>query len=225
MIPLHDDNPTETTPFFTIALIAGNILVFVYELTLPTLASAQQFVMSFAMIPGEIVSADIRREAVTLFTSMFLHAGIMHLAGNMIYLWIFGNNIEDAVGHIKFLIFYALCGIVAHAAHIAHNPTSTIPTIGASGAVSGILGAYLLLYPRAKVLTLIPFGFFYETVHIPAGLLLVIWFAMQVASGWATGGAGGGVAWWAHIGGFAAGFVLISSFTTRRNIQTKHPTR
>ncbi|MEK8023573.1 MAG: rhomboid family intramembrane serine protease, partial [Candidatus Hydrogenedentota bacterium] len=113
MIPLHDDNPTETTPFFTIALIAGNILVFVYELTLPTLASAQQFVMSFAMIPGEIVSADIRREAVTLFTSMFLHAGIMHLAGNMIYLWIFGNNIEDAVGHIKFLIFYLLCGLAA----------------------------------------------------------------------------------------------------------------
>ena len=152
--------------------------------------------------------------ALTPITSMFLHGGILHLAGNMLYLWIFGNNIEDAMGHARFIVFYLLCGIAAVFAQALPDTSSTIPMIGASGAISGVLGAYLLLYPHARVLVLIPLGFFLHTMRLKAGVVLGIWFAMQVISSLASGD-GPGVAWNAHIGGFVAGIVLLPIFKRR----------
>ena len=152
--------------------------------------------------------------ALTPITSMFLHGGILHLAGNMLYLWIFGNNIEDAMGHARFIVFYLLCGVAAVFAQALPDTSSTIPMIGASGAISGVLGAYLLLYPHARVLVLIPLGFFLHTMHLKAGIVLGIWFAMQVISSLASGD-GPGVAWNAHIGGFVAGIVLLPIFKRR----------
>lgn len=152
--------------------------------------------------------------ALTPITSMFLHGGILHLAGNMLYLWIFGNNIEDAMGHARFIVFYLLCGIAAVFAQALPDTSSTIPMIGASGAISGVLGAYLLLYPHARVLVLIPLGFFLHTMRLKAGIVLGIWFAMQVISSLASGD-GPGVAWNAHIGGFVAGIVLLPIFKRR----------
>lgn len=152
--------------------------------------------------------------ALTPITSMFLHGGILHLAGNMLYLWIFGNNIEDAMGHARFIVFYLLCGIAAVFAQALPDTSSTIPMIGASGAISGVLGAYLLLYPHARVLVLIPLGFFLHTMRLKAGIVLGIWFAMQVISSLASGD-GPGVAWNAHIGGFVAGIALLPIFKRR----------
>ena len=152
--------------------------------------------------------------ALTPITSMFLHGGILHLAGNMLYLWIFGNNIEDAMGHARFIVFYLLCGVAAVFAQALPDTSSTIPMIGASGAISGVLGAYLLLYPHARVLVLIPLGFFLHTMRLKAGIVLGIWFAMQVISSLASGD-GPGVAWNAHIGGFVAGIVLLPIFKRR----------
>ena len=152
--------------------------------------------------------------ALTPITSMFLHGGILHLAGNMLYLWIFGNNIEDAMGHARFIVFYLLCGVAAVFAQALPDTSSTIPMIGASGAISGVLGAYLLLYPHARVLVFIPLGFFLHTMRLKAGIVLGIWFAMQVISSLASGD-GPGVAWNAHIGGFVAGIVLLPIFKRR----------
>jgi membrane associated rhomboid family serine protease len=221
MIPLRDDNPTTITPYVTIALIAANVTVFLYQLSLgPDVA--QRFVYAFAAIPAVIVGtrelpAGIAAlpPAMTMITSMFLHGGIMHLGGNMLYLWIFGNNIEEAMGHARYLVFYVVCGILASAAHVLSNLGSTIPSLGASGAISGVLGAYLLLYPRAQVLTLIPLGLFTRVMYIPAGFALGIWFVMQLLSSSMSGTEGGGVAWWAHIGGFVAGMLLVGLFKQR----------
>ena len=222
MIPLHDDNPTKTTPFVTVSLVVACTLVFFYELSLGPQAG-QRFVYRYGAIPAVIFGQESLPPKVmalpayiTLITSMFLHGGLMHLIGNMLYLWIFGNNIEDAMGHVRFILFYLSCGVIAAMSHAAFDPSSVMPMIGASGAISGVLGAYLLLYPRAHVLVLIPLGLFFWRMYVPAGVVLGFWLVFQLLSGAASiGGAGGGVAWFAHIGGFVAGMVLIGFFKHR----------
>ncbi|HHO67837.1 MAG TPA: rhomboid family intramembrane serine protease [Gammaproteobacteria bacterium] len=217
MIPLHDDNPTEITPYVTIGIIVLCVLVFLWELSLGQ--QLERAVYALGVIPATLVGGKMLAPELamlppwmTVFTSMFLHGGWMHLIGNMLYLWIFGNNVEDAMGHVRFVVFYLLCGIAAVMAQALPDPSSTVPMIGASGAISGVLGAYLLLYPHARVLVAIPFGFFIHTVQIPAGWVLVFWFVMQLISSAAAGGQQGGVAFGAHIGGFIAGMVLIPFF-------------
>jgi membrane associated rhomboid family serine protease len=222
MIPLHDDNPTEITPVVTIGFIVACVLVFFYQVSLPP-RSGEMFVYQFGAIPAVVFGqAELPQELValpaygTLVSSMFLHGGWMHLIGNMLYLWIFGNNIEDVMGHVKFVVFYALCGILAALSHALIDQGSTVPMVGASGAISGILGAYILLYPHARVLILVPLGFFMHTLYVPAGVVLGLWFLMQLLSGgMSLGHEGAGIAFFAHIGGFVAGMVLIGLF--------KHP--
>jgi len=220
MIPLRDDNPTEITPMVTIALIVLCSLVFLYEVSLPEKVS-EAFVFQYGATPAAIFGheAALSDDAVavpitlTLLTSMFLHAGWMHLIGNMLYLWIFGNNIEDVMGHVKFVIFYVVCGILAAMSHALTDPSSAVPMIGASGAISGVLGAYLMLFPRAQVLVLIPLGILTRTMYVPAGFVLGFWFVLQLLSGGLSmGQGGGGVAWFAHVGGFVAGMALIGLF-------------
>lgn len=220
MIPIRDDVPTRLPPVLVLGLIAANVLVFGYQIALDVGGGAsgragQAFVESFGMVPRALLGGTAAPGGgalppwLTPFTSMFLHGGLMHLGGNMLYLWIFGNNIEDLLGHGRFVVFYLACGLAASATHVASAPHSTIPVIGASGAISGVLGAYALSYPTARVRAIVPLGFFWTTVHLPAFLLLLLWFVVQVFSGVATAGADGpGVAWWAHIGGFVAGLVL-----------------
>lgn len=216
MIPLHDDNPTERTPFVTILIIIVCVLVFFYQASLPR-DPGQAFVFQYGAIPSLLFGqAHLPDDVVaipavmTLFTSMFLHGGWMHLIGNMLYLWVFGNNIEDVMGHARFVVFYVLCGVVAALSHAITDPSSQIPMVGASGAISAVLGAYLLLFPRAHVLVLIP-GI--GITRVAAGFVLGMWFVTQLISGGLSMGAqGGGVAFFAHIGGFVAGMALIALF-------------
>jgi membrane associated rhomboid family serine protease len=222
MIPLRDDNPTTIKPVVTVALIVVNAMVFMYQLSLGP-QEERLFVYQFGAIPSVILgSRNLSAEAVaippvlTVFTSMFLHGGFMHLIGNMLYLWIFGNNIEDAMGHLRFTVFYVVSGVAASFAHTLTNLDSTLPAIGASGAISGVLGAYLLLYPRAQVLVLVPLGLFTRIMYIPAFIVLGMWFLLQLFAGtFSAGQGGGGVAWWAHIGGFVAGMALVAVFKRR----------
>lgn len=226
MIPIRDHNPTTRQPYVTIALIVACVLVYVWQVTLGTV-EGQRAVMQFGFIPATLFggadtltgSGTLIAALSTLFTSMFLHGDLMHLAGNMLYLWIFGNNIEDVCGHGRFLAFYLLCGVVAALAQAVPDLNSTIPMIGASGAISGVLGAYLLLFPKVKVQVIIPIAFFIMRT-LPAGWLLGLWIAFQVFSGLAAGVAASGVAWWAHIGGFVAGMALIHLFRKK----TSEPT-
>ena len=216
MIPLHDDNPTTITPIVTIAFIVVCVLVFLYQVSLPDEAG-ELFVFQYGAIPSVVfgqaaLPAEVGKfpAALSLLTSMFLHGGWLHLIGNMLYLWIFGNNIEDVMGHKRFIVFYVLCGILAALSHALTDPSSSVPMVGASGAISGVLGAYLLLFPRSRVLVIIPLGFLSRMMYVPAGFVLGLWFVMQVLSGgMSLGRAGGGVAFFAHIGGFVAGMVLI----------------
>ena len=218
MIPLRDDNPTEITPVVTVGFIVLCVLVFLYEISLPERTN-EVFVYMYGAIPAVLFGhAQLPPEFVslpiygTLISSMFLHGGWMHLVGNMLYLWIFGNNIEDVMGHGKFIVFYLLCGVLAALSHALIDPTSEIPMVGASGAIAGVLGAYLLLYPHARVLVLVPYGFM-GTFYIPAVVVLGLWFLMQLLSGgMSVGHEGGGVAFFAHIGGFIAGMALIGLF-------------
>ena len=218
MIPLRDDNPTEITPVVTVAFIVSCSLVFLYEISL-SMPNSEAFVYMYGAIPAVVLGhAELPPELVslpaygTLLSSMFLHGGWMHLIGNMLYLWIFGNNIEDVMGHAKFVLFYLICGVLAAFSHALVDPESTIPMVGASGAISGILGGYLLLYPHARVLVLVPYGFI-GTFNVPAAMVLGLWFLMQVLSGgMSLGNQGGGVAFFAHIGGFLAGMILIGFF-------------
>ena len=221
MIPLKDNNPTKSFPFVTIILIAINAVVFLYQLSLNNV-SGKVFVFTYGAIPYELMNSinlpltPYIPNSVTLFTSMFLHGGLFHLGGNMLYLWIFGNNIEDSMGHIKFVVFYVICGIAAVFAHTVINPGSKIPMIGASGAIAGVLGAYILLFPRAKVSTLIFFGFFIRIIEIPALIMIGFWIVIQFLSGAMSAGVqGGGIAYFAHIGGFLAGFAFIVFFKKR----------
>jgi len=219
MIPVRDDNPTRSVPFVTILLIAVNVAVFFYELSLGTGHEANAFFANFALVPAEIVREPSSEAVRSAFTSMFLHGGWLHLIGNMWFFWIFGNNIEDSVGHFKFVVFYLLCGIAAAAAQVLSAPDSRLPMIGASGAISGVLGAYLLLFPRARVLAVVPIWIFLRFIYVPAWLMLIFWFVLQLFSGWATlRVTQGGVAFWAHVGGFVAGLALIPLFK-KRNVR------
>jgi membrane associated rhomboid family serine protease len=217
MIPIRDDNPTTITPVVTVGVIVANVLVFAYQMSLGRAGEA--FVYTFGAVPSALFGGESPSPlppTMTLFTAMFVHGGLMHVGGNMLYLWIFGNNIEDAMGHRRFVVFYALCGVAAAYAHALTAPMSGVPMIGASGAISGVLGAYLLLYPRAQILVLIPLGLFTQLVHLPAILVLGFWFAMQLLSSLLTAPGSGGVAFGAHVGGFVAGMLLIPLFKARR---------
>jgi len=214
MIPLKDNIPSSRTPVITIGLIVINVLVYVNQLTLPPRA-AVRFVYLYGLIPLEISSGDLMVPHPvplygTILTSMFVHGGLFHLAGNMLYLWIFGDNVEDRLGRVRFLLFYLLSGVGAAAAQILSDPHSKIPMVGASGAISGVLGAYLLLYPHARVVTLVFFGWFVRVIEIRALIVLGFWIVVQLVSGLLTWGAQvGGVAWFAHVGGFVAGLVMV----------------
>ena len=209
MIPLRDVIPSRTTPLVTISLIAVNVLVFLYELTLGP--AVDDFTMRWGLVPAYF-------SWVTVFTSMFLHGGLFHVAGNMLYLWIFGDNVEDRMGHGRFLVFYLMCGTTAALAQTFTAPDSGVPMVGASGAIAGVMGAYFVLYPKSKIVTLIPLFFFFQVIEVPAIFFLGIWFLMQFVSGvgsivTATAGQpAGGVAFWAHVAGFAAGIVGVFLF-------------
>lgn len=228
MIPLKDDVPSRTTPFVTVMIIVANVLVFLYQLSLGVEGKATEaFVYEFGAVPCRLTGAcatpgDFPSPYATVVTSMFLHGGFLHIAGNMLYLWIFGDNVEDTLGHGRFLVFYLLCGGAAAGAQTFMAPSSRVPMIGASGAISGVLGAYLVLFPYASVLTLVTFGFFIRFVHIPAIVVLGLWIVVQAFAGYlsitaAAPGRGeiGGVAWFAHIGGFLAGVVLLFALRPR----------
>ncbi|MCS7172130.1 MAG: rhomboid family intramembrane serine protease [Armatimonadetes bacterium] len=217
MIPLRDSLPSRRTPITMLTLLVTNILVFLYTAGLESPWEIQAFFETYGLVPARILGPD--PPYYTLFTSMFLHGGWLHLAGNMLYLWIFGNNVEDATGHVGFLAFYVLCGLAAAFAQILIQPTSRVPMVGASGAIAGVLGGYLVLYPRARILALVPLGFFLHLTEVPAILFLPMWFLLQLVYGIASLGVrsefGGGVAFWAHIGGFVAGLVCIRVFARR----------
>jgi len=209
MIPLRDIIPSRTTPVITISLIALNVLVFVYELSLGR--AVDVFTLYYGLVPAAF-------SWVNVFTSMFLHGGFMHVAGNMLYLWIFGDNVEDRMGHGRFLVFYLLCGVAAALAQTVTAPESAIPMVGASGAIAGVMGAYFVLYPRSRIVALIPIFFFFQVVEVPAIFFLGIWFLMQFVSGVGSivsvgqNTATGGIAFWAHVAGFVAGITGVFVF-------------
>ena len=216
MIPLRDANPTRRAPAVTLAIIVACFVAFAYELG--KLASGgmealDAFVTAWGIVPAELTAAwasgsDLAREALTLVTSQFLHGGWLHLLGNLLFLWIFGNNVEDRLGRLRFLVFYLVGGAVAGLTQVLIDPESTIPTIGASGAIAATLGAYLVLFPRARITSLVFLGFFYQLIDVPAIVVLVFWFVLQLIDGIASLGmtdVGGGIAFFAHIGGFVFG--------------------
>jgi membrane associated rhomboid family serine protease len=219
-IPLKDENPTAKFPLVTIFLISLNGLIFLIQLVSPH--GLQYTVLQMGAIPYEIThwhtlqGLPVSRVSpiLALFVSMFLHGGMFHLLGNMLYLWIFGNNVEDYLGPIKFILFYLICGLSASLTHIIFNPNSTVPMIGASGAIAGILGAYFILYPMARVMTLV----FIWIVPLPAAFILGLWLLMQILNL----GLGGGVAWFAHIGGFLVGIGLVRVFAKRKRAVAFH---
>ena len=225
MIPLKDRNPRSTTPVVTLTLIVVNTLAFLYELTLPERLE-QSFMMSYAMVPARLTHllaaphVPLQIALLPFLTSMFLHGGWLHLIGNMWFLWVFGDNVEDRLGHVSYLVFYLVCGFGAGLAHVLANLGSNVPSLGASGAISGVLGAYIVMFPRARVLTLVPLIIFWFTVDIPAFVILGYWFVIQFFSGVSTLGsrAGGGVAYWAHIGGFVIGTILVTMWPQRRRV-------
>jgi len=226
MIPISDENPTTRTPIVNWAIIIACVLVFIWQFSLDERQS-EAVIRSLGFTPSVFFAGAGSGPWLTLFTSMFLHGGLMHLGGNMLYLWIFGDNVEDTLGHGRFLLFYLLSGVAAALAQTAVVPGSEIPMVGASGAVSGVLGAYLLLFPHARVLTLLIFGFFFRMVHIPAIIVLGFWIVVQFVNGLLTvtasavrgEAAGAGVAWFAHVGGFVAGMALLFVLRPRRDLR------
>jgi membrane associated rhomboid family serine protease len=228
VIPLHDDNPTSTRPIVTVGILITCVLVYVWQHLLLSNTGTQQAAYVFGLVPAVLTGREMLPDEIavipawaSIFTSMFMHGGFWHLAGNMLYLWIFGNNIEDAMGHARFLVFYLLCGVAAVFAQVLPNPGSIIPMVGASGAISGVLGAYMLLFPRARVLLGLPLGFLIVQLgRFPAIWVLAAWFVMQlvmgaIAAAKAVGESQGGIAFGAHIGGFIAGLALITFFKHR----------
>jgi len=226
VIPLRDDLRSRTIPFVTVILVSLNVAVFFYQLSLQMAPepgaqrAAEEFIREFGVTPCRLAGycrapEDAPHPVVTIFTSMFLHGGLLHLGGNMLYLWIFGNNVEDTLGHARFAVLYLVSGAVAAVVQTLVNPPSGIPMVGASGAVSGVLGAYLLLFPYATILTLVVFGFFWRFIHLPAVVVLGLWIVFQLFSGYlslaaaGTAGGVGGVAFFAHIGGFFVGMALL----------------
>jgi len=218
MIPFRDNIPYRSLPVITILLILANVAAFLFELSLGPRA-LDRFIFQAGVVPAAVFAwprmhLPLSALFAPFITSMFLHGGWLHLIGNMWYLWIFGHGVEDRLGHFRFLLFYLLCGIGAGIVHTIMNPSATIPTVGASGAIAGVLGAYVVSYPFARVLTLIPIFIFIQIIEIPALLVLGFWFLMQFLSGTAslavsTSANTGGVAWWAHVGGFVIGIVLV----------------
>jgi membrane associated rhomboid family serine protease len=232
MIPIKDDNPQKTFPIMTILLILSNLAVFIYQFKLGS--GLEAFIYRFGTIPWEIshlqespnLSFQFRSTIptiLTLFTSMFIHGGILHLLGNMIYLWIFGDNIEALIGHFRFLFFFICCGLVATFSHVVAFRDSLYPMVGASGAISGILGAYFLKFPKARVHILIFLFFFIRIIRVPALIVLGFWFIIQVLSGLSSLGmkGGGGIAWFAHIGGFIAGSFLVFFFEKQKRMKNR----
>lgn len=217
-IPIKDINPSRTYPVVNISLILLNVVVFLYQFTLPPQAF-KLFVLSNSTVPARVPAflaghAGFEVAVLPLLTSMFLHSGLAHLGGNMLFLWIFGDNVEDYLGHLPYLFFYLVCGIGAGLLHVLFNWSSTVPALGASGAISGVMGAYLLLYPGERILTLV----FIFLVPIPAVIILGYWFLLQFLAGISALGAGasGGVAWWAHVGGFVLGMLLTATSRRRK---------
>jgi membrane associated rhomboid family serine protease len=226
LIPLRSDNPLATFPFINVLLIVANALVFLYELSLSPRAG-NRLIFEFGLIPARFgmligptqhAHATLGAAVIPVLTSMFLHAGWMHLLGNMLFLWVFGGSVEDRMGHFAYLVFYLVCGLGAGAVHTAFNWGSTVPTIGASGAISGVLGAYIILFPRSRILTLVPLLILFFFWRIPAMLMLGYWFVLQFVSGLsALGGANqGGIAVWAHVGGFVLGALIVLILGLRR---------
>jgi membrane associated rhomboid family serine protease len=227
MIPLRDDNPSARPPIVTIAIIVICVLVWLWQFSLGS-EGGERAIYALGVIPASLfgnielpAGIALIPPSLTTITSMFMHGGWMHLIGNMLYLWIFGDNVEDSMGHGRYVIFYVLCGLAAVFAQALPDPNSRIPMVGASGAISGVLGAYVLLYPHARVLVVIPLGFIMQTMHLPAGIVLVLWFVLQLLSSMVASGQGG-VAFGAHIGGFVAGLVLIGLFK-RRDVRLMNP--
>jgi len=220
MLPLKDTVRSRSFPLVTYALILANVLIFVFEASLSPRAF-EAFLTSFGMVPRRLLDQPDAGQVVTVFTSMFLHGGWLHVISNMWALFIFGDNIEDRMGHFRFFVFYLICGMGAAAAHVLADPSSAVPVVGASGALSGVMGAYLLLFPRARVVALVPVFLLPWFVEVPAVVFIGLWFITQIfngvlsLSGGAQVGAYGGVAWWAHVGGFLVGLVLAKAFARR----------
>lgn len=242
MFPLRDDNPTELTPWVTLAFIAANVAAWILVQGAGQGGPFLESLCRYGTIPGEVTGrlAEGARVSLgprascevgglgweTVVTSLFMHGGWFHLIGNMWFLWVFGNNIEDSMGHLRYAVFYLLVGALASAAHIATGPGSQVPTVGASGAISGIMGAYLVLYPKVRIQTLFVFVIFIRVLPVAAWVMLVYWFVIQVASGAGTiGMEGGGVAFWAHAGGFVAGLLLIKPFEREGLVEAKRSGR
>jgi membrane associated rhomboid family serine protease len=249
MFPFRDENLTQRTPFVTYAVIALNVAAWLLVQQAGTEYGVASSVCNYGLIPGELTGqvepgarfdmgeglvcvADPGRQVSHLVSSMFLHGSWMHLLGNMWFLWIFGNNVEDAMTRPRFIAFYLISGLTAALAQILTNPASNIPMVGASGAISGVMGAYLILYPTVRVHTLVPLGFFLTTIALPAWVMLLYWAFIQTASGLVSlvGPESGGVAFWAHIGGFAAGVILVKIFSVPSHIEAHkarhwHPRR
>jgi membrane associated rhomboid family serine protease len=221
MIPLRDNTRSRTFPVVNIILIILNALIFIRQLGL-TPPQVNLIFFQYGLIPARVqaqlsAGASLTTIAIPFITAIFLHANWLHIIGNMLYLWIFGDNVEDRVGHIPYLFFYLLVGVAGNIAHLLANPASQVPIIGASGAIAGVLGAYFLTYPRAKVLTLVPIFFFITIIEIPAVIFLLFWFVMQVIYGASsTGISASPVAWWAHVGGFITGAILVKVFSAGR---------
>ncbi|MGF1535091.1 MAG: rhomboid family intramembrane serine protease [Elainellaceae cyanobacterium] len=216
MVPLNDENPTRITPYVTYVFIGINIFVFLYQISLGQ-AGLEEFFRTWAVIPANLSASFAGQLSplvwITLFTSQFMHGGILHLGGNMLYLWVFGNNIEDKLGHLRYIVFYLACGVLASLSQWFFSQMSTVPSLGASGAIAGVMGAYILRFPQARILTLIPLLFFITTVRIPAILFLGFWFVQQAFYGVASLSVPsdmgqGGIAYWAHAGGFVFGALL-----------------
>ena len=217
MIPISDDNPVRLVPVVTWTIIALCILVFAWELSLGR--SMEAVILTLGFSPGSLSGDVVPPQGylsvpawATIFISMFLHGGFLHIAGNMLYLWIFGNNVEDAMGHVRFTVFYFICGVAAALAMAAADPASHVPMVGASGAISGLLAAYVLLYPRARVTVIVPLGIIFYPFKIGAIWVVGFWFAMQVLSALISAAGQPGVAWWAHVGGFVVGGALTPLF-------------
>ena len=239
VIPYHDENETQRPAYVTMTLIALCVLVWVLVQGAGSDVALATAVCNLGLIPGELTGmlragvgfpigdgmvclTDPGRQYTNVFTSMFLHGGWMHLIGNMWFLWLFGNNVEDSMTRPRYLVFYLLCGVAAALAQVLADPDSIIPMVGASGAISGVMGAYLVLYPRVRVYTLVPLGFYMTTIALPAWVMLLYWMAIQVFSGFANyvvDDQGGGVAFWAHVGGFLAGVVLVKLFARRSHVE------
>jgi len=225
MIPIKDRNPSDIFPVVTIAIIAINTLIFVYQIS-QGVNHFEQTVTSMAVIPSSFVAHPFASQQVnSMFMSMFMHGGLLHLGGNMLFLWIFGNNVEDYFGHVKYAIFYLAAGVAATLSHIYTHPASTIPTIGASGAISGVLGAYFLLFPKARVLAAVPIFLFFYFIEVPAFIFLGFYILLQLVFALPSLGASSvdarGIAWFAHVGGFFAGALLLLVLPKRRNFRRR----